>query len=216
MEAVYAVLLFLWVMLVVTVFSRKLYDWVRSLGKPHNVAVYYSRKFIHVAAGGLVALLLPMLFTSPLLPAALALVLALLTYIPHRTGRLMEWFQVPDNVYEVHFCLMWGLTVALCWLLFGDFWYAVAPIAFMAFGDAVTGVVRNLLYGRRTKAWIGNLAMMLVSCPIGYAIAGAWGALAGLAASIVEHFELGPIDDNVTVPATALIILAAGRALTGT
>jgi len=214
-EAAYAAILFLWVMLVVALLSRKLYEWIRARGKPHNVAVYYARKFIHAAAGGLVALLVPYLFSTPLLPFALAMVLAVLTYIPHRTGKLMEWFQVPDNIYEVHFCLTWGLSVALCWLIFGDLWHAVAPIAFMAFGDAVTGVVRNALYGRRTKAWVGNLAMALVSGPVGYAVAGAWGALAGLAASVVEHFEVGPIDDNVTVPLTALAVLAVGRALAG-
>jgi len=212
-ELACAAMLFAWVLLVVMWATKRLYTWMRGRGLPHNVAIYYNRKVIHAATGGLVALLLPYLFSTPLLPFAFAMVLALLTYLPHRRGELLYWFQDPENMYEVHFCVMWGFSVLACWLALGDPRYAVVPTAFMSFGDAATGVVRNLLYGRRTKAWAGNLAMAAVCAPIGYLIAGLAGLLAALAASIIEHFELGPLDDNVTVPLTALVILLAARAI---
>ena len=103
------------------------------------------------------------------------------------------------------------MSVLLSWLIFRDMIYAVVPTAFMSFGDGVTGVVRNAVYKRRTKAWIGNLAMAAFCVPVGYAIAGVWGALAGAASSVIEHFELKPLDDNITVPLTALAVLVIGR-----
>jgi len=137
----------------------------------------------------------------------MALLLAVLTYIPHRTGNLMYWFQVEENMYEVSFCVMWGLIIALGWLVSeGNFWFGVLPVLFMSVGDAVTGIVRNMLYKRRTKSWWGNLTMALFSIPAG-AILGFAGVIAGALASFIEHFEFNPIDDNVTVPALSFIIL---------
>jgi len=210
-EIAYALALLAWIVLLVTVITKKTYERMRGRGLPHNVAIYYNRKIIHAAAGGLVALLLPFLFSSPLIPFALALLLAAFTYLPHKTGKLFYWFQDPENIYEVHFCIAWGLSVLLSWLIFRDMIYAVVPTAFMSFGDGVTGVVRNAVYKRRTKAWIGNLAMAAFCVQVGYAIAGPWGALAGAASSVIEHFELKPLDDNITVPLTALAVLVIGR-----
>jgi phytol kinase len=78
----------------------------------------------------------------------------------------------------------------------------------MAVGDSATGVVRNLLFKRRTKHWVSNIAMAAVSVPIGWYYLGVAGALAGLLASTVKRFESPPpIDDNVIVPATSFLFL---------
>jgi hypothetical protein len=128
-------------------------------------------------------------------------------YLPHRVGRLMYWFQVEDNMYEVSFCIMWGVIIALGWLVSGgNFWIGIVPVLFMAIGDSATGFVRNALFKRRTKSWWGNLAMAAVSIPIG-AILGMAGIIAGALASVIEHFECPPIDDNITVPLVSFIIL---------
>jgi len=207
-EIIVAAILFVWIIIVVQFISRKTYEYIRSKNASHRVAVYYARKLIHVLAGGLAAIVVPFFFKTPLIPAILAVVLAILTYIPHKTGKLMEWFQVPENIYEVHFCIMWGVVMTIAWLIFnGNFFYGVIPASFMAFGDGITGVVRNLIYKRRTKAWIGNIAMAFFCIPVGLLLAGYRGALAGILASIVEHFEFGVLDDNITVPLTALLTL---------
>ncbi|MBC7129791.1 dolichol kinase, partial [Candidatus Bathyarchaeota archaeon] len=172
-----------------------------------NVAIYYNRKVIHVFTGGIVALLVPIIFETPILPFIMAMLLAVFTYLPHKTGKLMYWFQTADNMYEVSFCIMWGVIIALGWLISnGNFWVGILPAVFMSIGDAVTGVVRNILYQRRTKSWWGNLAMALFTIPTGITL-GLAGMIAGAAASIVEHFEFNPIDDNVTVPITSFIII---------
>ncbi len=210
-EVLCTLALFAWVIVVVHPISLSLYNAMVKRGVKREKAVYYIRKVIHIAAGGFVALLVPFLYNTPLLPSTLAIVLAILTYIPHRRGKLMYWFQVEDNIYEVHFCIMWGIVIALAWLLFGmnrdAYWYGVIPVAFMAFGDGVTGLVRNKLYGHRTKSWKGNIAMLLVTIPIG-ALIGLAGIIAAFVASIIEHFEIpGIIDDNITVPLASFIVI---------
>jgi phytol kinase len=37
-----------------------------------------------------------------------------------------------------------------------------------------------------------------------------WGVLAAIVASIVERYEIGPIDDNVLITVTTMIILIVG------
>lgn len=184
--------------------TKYVYNYLRAKGSRHNVAVYYNRKLIHVFAGGVVALLVPMLFSSPLMPFIIAMIMAVSTWLPHKKGQLMEWFQVKDNMFEVNFCLMWGISMMLAWLLLGDPLYALIPILFMAFGDAATGFTRNLLFKRRTKSWWGNLAMFVVCIPITYWFLGIWGIPLAAIASFVEHFEAGPIDDNVLISLVAL------------
>jgi len=184
--------------------TKYVYNYLRSRGSEHYVAVYYNRKLIHVLTGGVVALLLPIFFTSPLIPFVHATILAVITWIPHRVGRLMYWFQVRENMYEVNFCLMWGVAVLLAWFFLGNPIYAQIPILFMSFGDAVTGFTRNLLFKRRTKSWWGNIAMFAVCAPLAYLLIGAFGIPLAAAASIIEHYEFNPVDDNILISLVSL------------
>ena len=200
-------LLFSWVVFVVTFLTKKVYDLLIKQGMKPNVVIYYNRKIVHVLAGGLCALIVPIVYRSFVLPLLMSIILAILLFSLHKNNRLMYWFQTRDNAYEVSFCIMWGITISLGWILTGgDFRIGVLPILFMSIGDAVTGVVRNMIYGRRTKSWWGNLAMALFSIPIG-AIMGLAGMFAGAVASFIEHFEIKPIDDNVLIPLTSFITL---------
>jgi len=208
-DAVFAAILFAYVMGIL-VLTKKLYHVMRSRGVPHNVAIYYNRKVIHMAAGGFVAALVPFLFSEFLVPMIMAFSLALLTYIPHRTGKLLYWFQTPENMYEVNFCIAWGVSLAVLWVVLGNPKLAVLPAMLISFGDGITGVVRNKLFGRRTKHWIGNVAMASLSLPLGYAYAGPVGMIAGGLACIAERFEFNPIDDNLLIGlvSTATLLIA--------
>ncbi|MGC8975066.1 MAG: dolichol kinase, partial [Thermoprotei archaeon] len=81
------------------------------------------------------------------------------------------------------------------------------PVLFMSFGDAATGVVRNLIYRKRTKSWWGNLAMFLVCLPIAYYFVGPWGIPVAALSSYIEHYEFNPIDDNILISTTAFLTL---------
>ncbi len=205
LEAVFAVVMLIYAVAVVRA-TKFVYDFMRSRGMKHNVAVYYNRKLIHVFAGGVVALLVPFLFTSPIVPFIIAMIMAVFTYIPHRNGKLMYWFQVEDNMFEVNFCLMWGISMLLAWFILGSPIYALIPILFMAFGDAATGVVRNTMFKKRTKSWWGNIAMFAVCAPIGVLLLNSlWGVPIAALASFIEHYEFNPVDDNVLISASSFI-----------
>ena len=204
-EVIYATVLFLWVVIVVYILSRKSYELIKSK-RDERSGVYFARKVIHFLAGGVVAILVPYLFKSPLIPFILASLLTIFVYIPHKTGKLMYWFQVEENIAEVYFTIMWGILIAVGWVF--DVWLGVVPILFMAWGDGITGLVRNFKYSQRTKAWEGNMAMLILCIPIGYLIYQWIGVLAAIASSIIEHFEV--IDDNISVPLVSFLILLAG------
>ncbi|HDD43013.1 MAG TPA: dolichol kinase, partial [Nitrososphaeria archaeon] len=88
-EIIIAVALFAWILLLTGFLTRKLYDLMIRRGLEHGVAVYYNRKIIHVFAGGLVAFIAPFYFETPLIPLIFAAILAVMTYIPHKTGKLL-------------------------------------------------------------------------------------------------------------------------------
>jgi dolichol kinase len=206
-ELLVALALFIYVLGVVYT-TKKIYSHMLKRGLKVNVAVYYNRKIIHILAGGVVALLVPHLFTSPLIPLIFALVIAALLYVPHSKKKELSWFQTTDNAYEVNFCVVWGLSLFGLWLITKNPYYAIIPPLFMSLGDAVTGIVRNAVYARRTKSWIGNLAMLTVTVPIGYYFAGVHGVIAAVLATIIEHIEVPPLlDDNVLITATSSISL---------
>jgi hypothetical protein len=188
--------------------TRVLYRYLTKRGMKRNVAVYYNRKIIHMLAGGVTALLTPYVFTSPLIPFALALALAATLYLSHRRRRLLDWFQTSENIYEVNFCLAWGLSLLVVWLVTSNPFYAVVPGLFISFGDAVTGIIRNALYGVRTKSWVGNIGMLAVTTILGYIYMGAQGLIPGVLASVVEHFEFPPyIDDNLLIGGVATLVI---------
>jgi len=195
---------FVWVIFVVKYFSRWVYDLAIKKGYPPDSATYFGRKAIHIFASGLAALSLPFLFKEPFLPFLSAIILAIYTYLPHRKGQLYQWFQKKENIYEVNFCLMWGLVILIGWFFDKSFWLGVIPALFMSFGDGVTGIVRNLKYKKRTKAWEGSLTMLVVCVLIGLKMG--WpGIIAALAATLLERFEF--IDDNISIPIVSFLVL---------
>lgn len=206
-ESIWAVVLFIYIMCVL-VLTKKLFKIMMNKNFKVNVAVYYNRKMIHVLAGGVVAFIVPYIFSSPLIPTIFAMLIGLILYLPHRKKNLLKWFQVSENAYEVNFCFAWGLSLMAVWLVTGNPYYAIVPPLFMALGDGITGVVRNSIYGTRTKSWIGNLAMLAVTIPIGIYYAHMPGLLAAIASTLVEHFEIPPFfDDNVLIAITSSLIL---------
>lgn len=209
-EVVLTLSLFTWIMFLSVYLTRLFYDAMVRRGIPHNVAVYFNRKIIHVLAGGVAAVVVGTYFTNYTTVALMVAVIAVGNYLPHRRRKLMHWYQVEENMFEVHFILMWGLVMGLGFYV-GDVRMGVLPILFMSVGDGVTGFVRNAIYRRRTKSWVGNVAMASFCVPVGYVMMDVAGAFAGIASSLVEKFEFGPVDDNITVPLVALICLQAFR-----
>jgi dolichol kinase len=196
--------LFLWVFFVIKVISRWIYDVAIKKGYPPDSATYFGRKTIHILASGIAALLIPIFYKEPILPFLSAIFLTIYTYLPHRKNQLHNWYQVKENRQEVNFSIMWGVSILVGWFFDKTFWLGVIPILFMSFGDGITGIIRNIKYKKRTKAWEGSFGMLFACVLIGSRM-GVAGILAAIFATIVEKSDL--IDDNISVPIISLIIL---------
>jgi phytol kinase len=180
-------------------------------------AVYYNRKIVHMLAGGVGSLMVPLVFDSPWFPLVTGLLLTLLTYLAHATGLRMYWFQTDDNRNDVKFALMWACSVSALWWLLDNPWLAILPSLYMAFGDGITGVVRNALIRKRSKSPVGNVFMLLLCAPMGWYIGGLaepaiplWGLLSAVVATVIERYEIGPIDDNILITVSASAVLLLG------
>lgn len=201
----------------VLMLTRLPYQAMIARGMEPIRAVYYNRKIVHMLAGGLVSLLVPLVFQDPWYPLVFGLLLTLLMLAAHLSGLRFYWFQTEDNRNDVKFALMWALSVSLLWWLLDNPWLAVLPALFMAFGDGITGIVRNRWIRQRSKSPIGNLFMLLVCAPMGWVIGGLadpgipeWGLLAAILASWIERYEIGPIDDNILITLAASGVLLVG------
>jgi len=205
--------------------TRKFYHYMvdkRRLRK--KVAIYYNRKFIHIFAGGVVVLVVPFVFDNPFFPVLAGILLAIIMFVFHRSKHLLYWFQQKKDFNDVTFCFMWAIAIFVLWTVFqgeygeGAKWIAVMPPAFIAFGDGITGIVRNFGFKERSKHPIGNIYMAGVCIIIGFFFGswsgvpglGAWGVIAAVIASIFERYEFGPLDDNVLITISSTLVLALG------
>jgi len=204
--------------LAVIFLTKKSYTLMLNKGLKKETAVYFNRKLIHIFAGGVIVLSVPHVFTTPWYPLLSGLFLTAIMYSFHSTGKILYWFQNKEDVNDVSFCFMWAIAVFILWYVLGNPWIAIIPPAFMAFGDGITGIIRNLAFKERVKHPIGNVYMMGICIPIGYyfgnmsGIEGLaiWGVIAAIAASIVEKFEIGPLDDNILISVSSIIVLYMG------
>lgn len=210
-ELLYAAALFAYVAAVIYA-TKHTYGAMVARGLSEEGAVHVNRKLIHILAGGVVALLVPHLFSSPAVPSALAVSSGLALWAVRRRGR-MRWFQVDENAYEASFCVSWGAVLFASWTLLGSPTYGIVPVLFMSFGDAATGIVRVAIHGRRSKSWWGSLAMFAVCLLIAWLAVGPWGALPAAVSSLVERLELRPVGDDAAIGAATLASLLALRYL---
>ncbi len=194
----------------IVIISKHPYKWLLSRGFNEHRAAYVSRKFIHIFGAGVATLFVPYVFSTPILPFIAGLALAAYLYYHHKSERLLDWFQFKENMYEVNFAVAWAFSMLVVWMITKNLFISILPGLLIAFGDGVTGLARNLLIKRRSKHWIGNVFMLLVSVPIGYILAGLTGVVAAVVASYVERYEYRNLDDNFLIAIVSSVILIAG------
>lgn len=206
--------------ILVSFVTKKTFDFMISKDINKLDAIYYNRKLVHILAGGVIALFVP-LFNTPLFPLISGIILSIFTYYSHRKNQMLYWFQNKKDFNDVSFCLMWGFTVFILWTLTGSPWLSIIPITFMAFGDGITGIVRNAMFKKRTKHPLGNLYMFGICAPLGFIFAQVssipgmiiWAVIAAAVASILERYEFGVIDDNILITVSSSIVIYIGFVL---
>ena len=202
----------------IVVFGIKpFYHYLRKQGSEHMVAVYYNRKVAHMLAGGVPIIASPMVFDNPIWVLIGGVLGSIALAATHILDRRLWWMQTEQNMNDATFALMLGLSVFVIWEYSDEPWLAILPSLFMAFGDGVTGIIRNKMFKKRTKSAWGNVGMAALCIPLGYVIGAMaepqiplWGLIAGIVASFVERYEFGPIDDNVLIVVFSSIVLFMG------
>ena len=202
----------------VIVFGIKpFYDYLRAQGSEHMVAVYYNRKVAHMLAGGVPIIASPMVFDDPVWVLIGGILGSTALAATHVLDKRLWWMQTEQNMNDATFALMLGISVYFIWVYTDQPWLAILPSLFMAFGDGVTGIIRNKMFKKRTNSSWGNVGMAALCLPLGYYVGTLsdpqipiWGLISGLVASIVERYEFGPIDDNVLIVVFSTIVLLIG------
>ncbi|MBT60195.1 MAG: hypothetical protein CMA63_01410 [Euryarchaeota archaeon] len=204
---------------VVVLAIKPLYDVFVRRGCDHMVAVYYNRKVAHMLAGGVPIVLSPLVFSTPFWTLIGGVVGAAVLTTTHITDRRLWWMQTEQNMNDATFALMLGISVYALWTYSGEPWLSILPACYMAFGDGVTGIIRNKMFAKRTKSAWGNLGMACVCLPLGWFVGATlspamawWGLASGAVASFVERYEFGPIDDNVLIVVASSVVLLMGLA----
>lgn len=181
------------------------------------VAVYYNRKIAHMLAGGVPVILTPIVFDDPIWPLIGGLIGFFALLSTHLLDRRLWWMQTEQNMNDATFSLMLGLSVYVIWTYSDEPWLAILPSLFMAFGDGVTGIIRNKMFRKRTKSAWGNLGMAILCLPLGWFVGNLaspsiplWGLISGAVASFIERYEFGVIDDNVLIIIASSIVLFLG------
>jgi len=206
----------LWAMVVVFAI-KPFYHYLRKQGSEHMVAVYYNRKVAHMLAGGVPIIASPIVFDNPIWVLIGGVLGSIGLAATHMTDRRLWWMQTEQNMNDATFALMLGISVYVIWEYSNEPWLAILPSLFMAFGDGVTGIIRNKMFKRRTKSAWGNVGMAALCLPLGYFVGmmsepeiPLWGLISGLVASVVERYEFGVIDDNILIVVFSSIVLFIG------
>ena len=206
----------LWAILVVFAI-KPFYHYLRKQGSEHMVAVYYNRKVAHMLAGGVPIIASPIVFDNPIWVLIGGVLGSIGLASTHLMDRRLWWMQTEQNMNDATFALMLGGSVFLIWEYSNEPWLAILPSLFMAFGDGVTGIIRNKMFKRRTKSAWGNVGMAALCLPLGYFIGmmsepeiPLWGLISGIVASVVERYEFGLIDDNILIVVFSSIVLFIG------
>ena len=203
-DLIWGIILTIWVAIVTLYISK-------VIGRHTNI--YVARKSIHMLGGGVVAILAPFVFSSPLVPIIASYLLMVFLIVKRFKNGIMNWFQEKGNYGEVFYTFSYGTVLLLMWLLDGNYWLTkdifipLLPIYYMSFGDGVTGIIRNYVYKRRVKGLWGSLGMAVVCIPLGYYFYGIFGAISGVIATVAEVLPF--IDDNLSVPFASFLFLYA-------
>ena len=177
----------------------------------HGVDASISRRLPGLLGG--VAFLVAVLWLDPWTAITLSGVITLFILVLRlgfRRGLRGVRGSLPTQAWaEVTYALAGTVSLAVGWGLLGNRWLAFVPIAYMAWGDGVSGLVREAFIWRKRRMRVWPSLAMLACC---FALAGLFqpywiGAGGAIAATAAERFTpriLRVRDDNWAIVAASL------------
>lgn len=185
--------------------------YMANLAYDHGMPQYLSRKIGHLG-GGVVFLLSPLLFSSFQWPFRVVVAFTVLLLATHGTSlfRGVGGSARPGALAEVHFPATGVLLIGTLWGVLNEPWLATVPLLFMAFGDAVTGLIRSAVYNKEVKGVWGSLGMVMVCLLLASFITPYWIGIAGaVTATLAEKFTKTSrfFDDNLTIPLSSALVM---------
>lgn len=185
--------------------------WLSNIAYDKGVPHYISRKVGHIFGGG-AFLLSALLFDSPWIPLIIVSLFTTVLAVGRRgKGELFRGVGGSGRqrgvMSEVWFPLSAVILVIIGWIWLDVPMVMVSCLLMMAWGDALTGIVRQQYYGRPVKGAMGSLAMFVTSLLIALAfIRPIWvGIIIAGVATLAEWLcgdvgKLRRLDDNMAVP----------------
>lgn len=182
---------------------------------------YLSRKVGH-GVGGMAYLLAALLFSEPWWPIALSSAFTLLLAIARLTSGPAAFRGVgrASTQAEVWFPLSSTVVLIIGWGVFKHPIESTACILMMAWGDLITGIVRQRVYRRPVKGLQGSVSMFLACAAIGWAfISPVWLSLSVAAVATLAELVCGDVsgvrflrwtDDNWAITCASFATLAGG------
>jgi dolichol kinase len=193
--------------------------WLSNIAYDRGVPHYISRKVGHIL-GGAAYLFSALLFNSPWIPLIMVSAFTVMLAVGRR-GMARAFRGVGGAgrsrgvMSEVWFPLSAVILVLLGWVWLGEPIITATCLLMMAWGDALTGIVRHQVYGRAVKGAAGSLAMFLVCILLAVAfVRPIWvGVIMAGIATVAEWLcgdvgKLKKIDDNIAIPLAAFAVYA--------
>jgi phytol kinase len=126
-------LLLLWNLFVLHYLTRWGYNYVT---KYKDVpAAYIGRKIVHIFCGGITAVVIPLFYAGYYEIVTIAAFGLAFYLLFRRRYKPMYWFQIKENMYEVHFAFAYG-TILFISVLLQNLLIGLIPLFFMSFGDS--------------------------------------------------------------------------------
>ena len=189
--------------------------WISNIFYDYSIPQYLSRKIGHLF-GGTALLLCALQFDSWQWPLILSVAfMALLLgarFVKKNLFRGVGGTGRPMAFAEVWFSAASVVSIAVGWVWLGDRWLAILPALFMAYGDAVTGLTRSVVYNREFKGNMGSVAMLVACLLLAWCFyQPLWiGVVGAVVATLAERFtpmSKGFWDDNWTIVLSSLLVM---------
>ena len=199
--------------------------WISNITYDLGVPNYISRKIGH-GAGGLAFLASYFLSSAgwPIIVAAGFSILLLIAHLvkPDILRGVGGSGRSSSSMAEVWFPMVAVPVFAVSWLWFDKPAVAVACLLFMAWGDAVTGLVRSQVYHKPVKGLWGSFAMFCICLVISWVfIQPFWIGIVGSIIAVIVEWAFGDVglikwaDDNWAIPLFSMGTILGLMALLG-